>query len=192
MTENHANKTIDLDDPADGVGPLRHALGDLPFEESSGYEGADRSQSARTATSSGAALQRAQVRRSQLHDALVGLERTAAHPTDSARWLPGVQASVSELVLSLEAHMSEVEGANGLLARILDESPRLAAEIAGIRDEHVLLADSVETLNRVIANGDTGRIRRKVTSLLGRIALHRQRGADLVYEAYNVDIGASG
>jgi hypothetical protein len=99
---------------------------------------------------------------------------------------------VSELVLSLEAHMSEVEGANGLLARILDESPRLAAEIAGIRDEHVLLADSVETLNRVIANGDTERIRRKVTSLLGRIALHRQRGADLVYEAYNVDIGASG
>ncbi|MFZ0012572.1 MAG: hypothetical protein WAL25_00525, partial [Acidimicrobiia bacterium] len=76
--------------------------------------------------------------------------------------------------------------------RILDESPRLAAAVAEIRDEHLVLADAVTTLNRVIATGDTERIRRKVTSLLGRIALHRQLGADLVYEAYNVDIGASG
>jgi hypothetical protein len=27
-------------------------------------------------------------------------------------------------------------------------------------------------------------------TVLGRLSLHRQRGADLVYEAYNVDIAA--
>jgi hypothetical protein len=35
------------------------------------------------------------------------------------------------------------------------------------------------------------RLRRAVTSLLGRLARHRQRGSDLVFEAYNVDIAAA-
>jgi hypothetical protein len=33
-------------------------------------------------------------------------------------------------------------------------------------------------------------VRRQVTTLLGRLTLHRQAGADLVFDAYNVDIGA--
>jgi hypothetical protein len=34
-------------------------------------------------------------------------------------------------------------------------------------------------------------VRRRVIALLGRLAIHRQRGSDLVYEAYNVDITAA-
>ena len=30
------------------------------------------------------------------------------------------------------------------------------------------------------------------TELVGRVVRHRQRGADLIYEAYEVDIGGSG
>jgi hypothetical protein len=32
-------------------------------------------------------------------------------------------------------------------------------------------------------------VRRRVTSLLGRLAMHRQLGSELVFDAYNVDIG---
>ena len=34
--------------------------------------------------------------------------------------------------------------------------------------------------------------REAATELVGRIVRHRQRGADLIYEAYEVDIGGSG
>ena len=36
---------------------------------------------------------------------------------------------------------------------------------------------------------DVEQVRALGTSLLGRIVRHRQRGADLVYEAYEVDVG---
>ena len=36
------------------------------------------------------------------------------------------------------------------------------------------------------------RHREAATELVGRIVRHRQRGADLIYEAYEVDIGGSG
>jgi hypothetical protein len=39
-------------------------------------------------------------------------------------------------------------------------------------------------------DGATGEIRRAVTDLVGSIARHRQAGSDLVFEAYEVDIGA--
>jgi hypothetical protein len=38
---------------------------------------------------------------------------------------------------------------------------------------------------------DANGIRRRITSMLCELAAHRQHGADLVYEAYNVDIGDS-
>ena len=34
--------------------------------------------------------------------------------------------------------------------------------------------------------------REAATELVGRIVRHRQRGADLIYEAYEVDIGGQG
>jgi hypothetical protein len=34
--------------------------------------------------------------------------------------------------------------------------------------------------------------REEVTTLMGQLVRHRQKGADLVYEAYDVDLGGSG
>ncbi|MFZ0015002.1 MAG: hypothetical protein WAL25_12905, partial [Acidimicrobiia bacterium] len=88
MAENHANQTIDFDDPANGVGPVPTAPGG-PVSEETGVP-ADGARAAGTVTTNGPALQRAQRLRSRLHDAMVELERTAAQPTDSDRWLAGV------------------------------------------------------------------------------------------------------
>jgi hypothetical protein len=46
------------------------------------------------------------------------------------------------------------------------------------------------SLMRLALDGDeVTRARELGTELLGSIVRHRQRGADLVYEAYEVDIG---
>jgi hypothetical protein len=40
--------------------------------------------------------------------------------------------------------------------------------------------------------GDLPAFREEVTTLMGQLVRHRQKGADLVYEAYDVDLGGSG
>jgi hypothetical protein len=39
------------------------------------------------------------------------------------------------------------------------------------------------------SDGDVDHVRELGTTLLGALVRHRQRGADLVFEAYQVDIG---
>lgn len=184
MTQNEADRLRELEESAEGVEVSSTPGGEFHIQEAR--------DEAEATSPNRPALHRARRRRVQLHEAMSALERDAARPTFSDEWLGVLQGSVSDLIDSLEAHTGEVEGDEGLLALIREDSPRLAAEIGEIEGEHVVLADAAARLLRAVESGDTERIRRRVTSLLGRITTHRQRGADLVYEAYSVDIGASG
>jgi hypothetical protein len=98
---------------------------------------------------------------------------------------------------ALTVHIENVEGEYGLLEEILQEAPWLAPMAQDIEREHLALLDTyTRTEQRLRAArehgpGDYSAVRRRVTSLLGRLTLHRQHGSDLVYEAYNVDIDAS-
>ena len=55
----------------------------------------------------------------------------------------------------------------------------MAEEIAA------LVADSEPP----VAETDVDDLRERATGLLGHLVRHRQRGADLIYEAYQTDIG---
>lgn len=142
-------------------------------------------------------LTRANARRRALNDAMTELEKAVAGPAPAEGWLDRLDNGLAGLREGLEAHIAEVEGPHGLLADIMELAPRLAAATRELEEEHVALLNAWDrterTLEAVRRNGETDRaaLRRRVTSLLGRVTLHRQRGADLVYEAYNVDIAAS-
>jgi hypothetical protein len=134
--------------------------------------------------------------RRDLREAMAALESAVAGPSFSEGWLDGVEHSLDELRKALEAHIEEVEGPDGLLTETIQSAPRLAAEAETLRKHHGVLLKSlgqVQTLAMSTENDpthDPDPLRRGVVSLLGRLTLHRQRGADLVFEAYNVDIGA--
>jgi hypothetical protein len=57
----------------------------------------------------------------------------------------------------------------------------------------VLISGQLDSLLARVAApdvvGDVDRVRDLGTALLGRLVRHRQRGADLVFEAYEFDIG---
>ena len=83
------------------------------------------------------------------------------------------------------------EGADGLFAELAAAQPRLANQIERVKGEHPILC---EQLDAVILGTAVGRLtveqtRSDVLALLSAIAVHRQRGADLIYEGYCVDIG---
>ena len=139
-----------------------------------------------------ARVEAARQRRHLLGQALHGLERAVAGPSEAEGWLDGVRSALAELRRALEEHIEVTEGSGGLLEEVQDVAPRLSNEIALIVAEHEELVD---LLNRAEASleqsNDPKSIRNRAMSLLPRLFLHRQRGSDLVYEAYNVDIAAA-
>ena len=94
-----------------------------------------------------------------------------------------------------ERHIAQVEGANGLFDDIMASTPRLSAEMSGLRQEHHTLTTSWQRALEM-ANADTDPdpdiLRRRINALLGRLAIHRQRGSELVFDAYNLDVGTAG
>jgi len=89
-------------------------------------------------------------------------------------------------------HVEVTESPGGLYEEILEIAPRLANKIARFRREHVSITRAIESaLDNLSAGGDTlgPDLRGRLDRLHDLLARHRRRGADLVYEAYHVDIG---
>lgn len=80
--------------------------------------------------------------------------------------------------------------------RYSDRAPRLAGNVRRLRDEHPEIAETVKEmlarLEQVPVGSDAWPLddaRDDLQRFIGKVIRHRQRGADLVWEAYNVDIG---
>jgi len=114
-----------------------------------------------------------------------------ASPVSEATWRQRVQRALLRLVMAADAHIGESEGPGGLLDEVESKAPRLWREVEKMRSEHgELLEDCFRILEEV--RGTTASlclIRNDVLTLVDRFEYHRHRGADLVYEAYGVDIG---
>jgi hypothetical protein len=140
-------------------------------------------------------LTRANIRRQDLAEAMTALEEAIAGPASITGWLDRVEASLGHLRGALDARIEEVEAPDGLLAEIVAVDPRLAPYAEDLRKDHIDLLGAwvrAEATARAVRGGLAlpSKVRRRVTTLLGRLTLHRQAGADLVYEAHSVDIAA--
>jgi hypothetical protein len=155
-----------------------------------------------TGTSQGTSLafETAQARRAGLRRAMDGTEAALAAPAIGRidEWTAGLGVALQTLQGALQEHTHTTEQPDGILDEIVRLSPRLANPVAGLRRDHVelhqLLVDEETALGSAPAapgqQADWIAARRdEVMSLLGRLARHRQHGADLTYEAYGVDIG---
>jgi hypothetical protein len=146
------------------------------------------------------ALEAARRRRQTLHDALVHLEQAISSP--AAGRLPDWSAVVTKEMVSLrdafDQHVIVTEKPGGLYEEIMERAPRLAGKLRRLHDEHPGIAQQIAAALDRLESGEVGqddspwpieRARDDLQRLLGSIVRHRQSGADLVWEAYNVDIG---
>jgi hypothetical protein len=144
-------------------------------------------------------LDAVRVRRESLHQALVGLEDALSTPIgDSERWRLRVAMAVDHAANRVDEHIWEAEASDGLLNQVVSEVPRLFCRAARLRDDHLQLRKEIYELRVVLAEIDDADVaeqgdslRKEALEFLGHVAVHRQRGADLIYEAYQVDIGDS-
>ena len=148
-----------------------------------------------SSTSDQAFLEELRRHRAELRESMSALEAALAAPAaaDHVRWAERVQAALVELSGDIREHIDITEGPNGLYRDLLESSPRLTGAVARLTGEHGLIRGQVDNvLARVTAPAvieDVDRVRDLGTALLGRLVRHRQRGSDLIFDAYDFDIG---
>ena len=132
-------------------------------------------------------------RRAELRESMSALELALAAPLAVPdRWLERVHAALVELDGDLRTHVEITEGPEGLHRDVTDIAPRLAEPVRQLADEHAVVRRLIHDLLAPPdgpARTDLGQVRAQANELLAMLVRHRQRGADLVYEAYQVDVG---
>jgi len=134
-------------------------------------------------------------RRADLRDVIAEFEHALASPATGRAvvWGERVHHVVGELVVEFAEHVDVTEGPDGLHQAILAAAVRLANAVNALTDEHGVIAAEIASLVAAteppVTAEDVATIREQGTQLLGHIVRHRQRGADLIYEAYALDIG---
>ena len=126
-----------------------------------------------------------------LSGALGSVRRAVGAPlVDDVRWQKALRRSLSLLARAAAEHVAEAEAPDGLLAKIAEQAPRLWRRVRRLRAEHASLARAcAEVLDRLESADSATSLRGPTRALLQRFANHRHHGADLVYEAFGVDIG---
>lgn len=143
-------------------------------------------------------LERVRAHRAELGDAMGALEEALALPVGlGAVWRRRVRAALTELAHDLRDHVELTEAPDGLYADLRAHAPHLASRVETQLRDHVDLLAAVEQLLEdrdagVENEEDVVAHREAATMLLDRLVRHRQRGSDLVYAAYAVDLGGSG
>ena len=136
-------------------------------------------------------------RRADLRDALVDVEQAISRPAvgREPEWTKGVVLRLEGLAHAIEEHVEITERPEGLYDEISTKAPHLATKIDRLREEHPVLRDRTQVLLtklQTVAIGPAWPLdeaRDDLQRLLGQIVRHRQLGSDLVWEAYNLDIG---
>lgn len=129
-------------------------------------------------------------RRADLHQILVDLESAiaAAAPGRESAWTDHVRAALDRLSVAFTEHVEATEGAEGLFDQVRRRAPRLDRLCRRLAKDHPVIATELAAATAALDEG-VPEAREKVLSLLAHLARHRQLGADLVYEAYEVDLG---
>lgn len=144
------------------------------------------------------ALEAAARRRRELREALVAFEDALASPfRDIESWRREVAEHLENLRHAFAVHVEETEQPGGLYEEMANLAPHVAARAKRLRADHPriveALAEGAARLQGPLASeADVDAVRDDLERIMIRIVRHRQGGADLVWEAYAVDIGAAG
>ena len=142
-------------------------------------------------------LAKVRAHRAELRDSVAAVDEALASPiARGGAWRERVRAALAELHHDFQDHIDLTEGRGGLYEKIRLGDPRLSGKVDRLADQHVRYRDAISGFLAVLEHGGTMAdlpvFREEVTNLMGMLVRHRQAGSDLVYEAYEVDLGGQG
>ena len=139
-------------------------------------------------------LDAVRVRRDRLYDAILAVERAIAAPAgdDYPAWVAALATPVERLHEVLNDHVSGTEGAEGLFEQMREDAPHLLPHLERLRDEHDPLLDGtrvlIDALPNVSDDDSVDLVRVHALDLMRKLLEHRHRGAELLYDAYAIDV----
>jgi hypothetical protein len=126
------------------------------------------------------------------------LEAALAEPPrrDTDQWCRSLRQLTDESSDEFANHIRGTEGPGGLFEEVIDRAPRLSNHVDRLRADHPRIQARIAELGEALRDGSPDpaaveQIRRLGSALLIELIGHRQRGADLLYEAYWVDVAPS-
>ncbi|MFU8870490.1 hypothetical protein [Micromonospora sp. SL4-19] len=107
------------------------------------------------------------------------------------RWREHLVVQLGPVRRGFAEHVRLTEGPAGLYAELLHQAPRLDRGVRLLTHEHAAIAAAIVALQRAaeLTSGTAEELRERVAHLLRALDRHRQRGADLLWEAYQADLG---
>lgn len=142
-------------------------------------------------------LQEVRARRAQMRESLTAVLDALAVPLGRPDvWRERARTALAELAHDFADHVAMAERPDGMFGVLLEDYPRLTGPVETLLAEHASLGEDLSgalaTLDRGGPVEDLPALREELTALVGRFVRHRQRGSDLLWEAYAVDIGGQG
>ncbi|WP_435204717.1 hypothetical protein [Micromonospora sp. bgisy143] len=122
-----------------------------------------------------------------LHALARAVAVTAAEP----RWRETVLLRLRPVGQGFAEHVRVTEGPAGLYRELLTHSPRLDHGIRSLTREHAAIVAAILAVQRVAERPEAGsdELRHRAGHLLRALARHRRRGANLLWQAYQTDLG---
>ena len=136
-----------------------------------------------------------------LRSAILRVEDALATPSFGrcGAWCGQVAQVVRGLEEAFADHVHLTEEPDGLYEQLLSLAPRLERRVKALGNDHVEIMsrlsgflNGLDASNENVGSADEERVdawRVEGTNILGLLVRHRQRGIDLTYEAYRVDLG---
>jgi hypothetical protein len=146
-------------------------------------------------TSSRPDLEAVRQRRTTLRVSMEHLKEASAaataDPTD--RSCAAILGAAQELQTCLARHVEATEGPDGFHRDMLTAAPRLAHDVEILVREHsqlaIMVADIVSRSGQECTADNIDAIHRVGRRLFPAITGHLQHGSDLIYEAFESDLG---
>jgi len=126
----------------------------------------------------------------ELPIAIRGLARMVAMPPNAPNWTRSLNEQLAALREEMRAHVRDTEGPGGTYARVLRDAPRLAPGVQALVDDHRAILQALD--RPPVPLVDVEGVRTWAKTIVHDVSTHRQRGANLLYEAYMTDLGEPG
>lgn len=119
-----------------------------------------------------------------------GFAHMAAMPPNAPNWTRSFSEQLAALREEMRAHVRDTEGPGGTYERVLRDAPRLAPGVQALVDDHRAILQALD--QPPVPLVDVEGVRAWAQSIVQDVSTHRQRGANLLYEAYMTDLGEPG
>ncbi|MFG1776021.1 hypothetical protein ACGFIR_06290 [Micromonospora sp. NPDC049051] len=119
------------------------------------------------------------------------LARALAAAPAEPRWREHLLGGLGNVRRGFAEHVRVTGGPTGLYAELIGQAPRLAGAVRLLDREHVAITTALSAFQQAAEAPDApvGDLLDRAVHLLRALDGHRQRGADLLWAAYETDLG---